>query len=119
MALFASVLGLVTPGFWGTIALMTMLGTCSGLLLVPLNALVQWKAPKDRRGSVIALSNVFQSFGMLAGTYAGGALARAGMSNEDILVAIAVVTVLGTLWALWVLPQAFLRLLLVLLTNSF
>ncbi len=118
MALFASLLGLIKPDFWGTLFLMAALGTASGLLLVPLNSLIQWKAPKDRRGSVIALANVLQSFGMLAGTYAGGALARFGMSTGDILLVIAAITVVGTLWSLWVLPQAFLRLLLVLATNT-
>ena len=37
---------------------MGLIGVFSGLLFVPLNALLQWRAPDDRRGAVIALANV-------------------------------------------------------------
>src|SRR5262249_51267830 len=42
-------LGSVAPGFWGTFALLLVLGLSSGLLVVPLNSLIQWRAPADRR----------------------------------------------------------------------
>jgi acyl-[acyl-carrier-protein]-phospholipid O-acyltransferase/long-chain-fatty-acid--[acyl-carrier-protein] ligase len=118
MAVFATWLGLSTPAFWGTLALMAALGMSAGLLLVPLNALLQWRAPEDRRGSVIALSNVLVGLGMLGGTWAGGFLTSIGASVDHILLAIAAVTVLGTGWALYMLPEAFLRLGLVIATNT-
>ena len=118
MAFFATVLGVVTPGFWGTLACMAALGTSAGLLLVPLNALLQWRAPEDRRGSVIALSNVLVGIGMLAGTWAGGFLSNAGFSVVHILLGTAAVTISGTIWALYMLPEAFLRLGLVIATTT-
>ncbi len=118
MALFALLLGIVTPRFWGTLALMAALGMSAGLLLVPLNSLLQWRAPRDRRGSVIALSNVLVGAGMLGGTWAGGLLSSRGATVEQILLGIAVVTVLGTVWALYMLPEAFVRLGLVIATTT-
>ncbi len=37
---------------------MALLGIFSGLLFVPLNALLQWRSPADRRGAIIAMANV-------------------------------------------------------------
>lgn len=111
-------LGSFTPRLGGTFLLMGLLGMASAFIFVPLNAILQWKAPPDRRGSVIAFSNTCVFTGILLGSLAGGALANAGLSTSGIFLATASVTVAGTLWALWLLPDAFLRLVLVILTNS-
>jgi acyl-[acyl-carrier-protein]-phospholipid O-acyltransferase/long-chain-fatty-acid--[acyl-carrier-protein] ligase len=111
-------LGSFTPELAGTFFLMGLLGTASAFIFVPLNAILQWKAPHDRRGSVIAFSNTCVFTGILLGSLAGGALANAGLSTSGIFLATASLTVAGTVWALWLLPEAFLRLLLVILTNS-
>ena len=50
-------IGLLTPQFWGTVLWMILLGVSSGFVVVPINALVQWRSPEDRRGAVIALTN--------------------------------------------------------------
>jgi acyl-[acyl-carrier-protein]-phospholipid O-acyltransferase / long-chain-fatty-acid--[acyl-carrier-protein] ligase len=111
-------LGATVPGFKTTLALMTLLGMASGLLIVPLNALLQWRAPGDRRGAVIALANVLIFSGILAGSLAAEALSRAGLSPREILVGAALATLAGTAWALRILPDALLRLVLVLLTHT-
>ena len=59
----------IGPGLFGTIVLMTLLGIFSGLLFVPLNALLQWRSPADRRGAVIAMANVLVYGGMVLGTF--------------------------------------------------
>lgn len=118
LALFTLLLGLLGPGFAGTLVLMALLGIASGFLVVPLNALIQWQAPEDRRGAVIALGNVFIFGGILAGSLGAEALSRAGLSSRGIFLGAAAVTLAGTAWALWTLPQACLRLVLVLLTHT-
>ena len=55
---------------------MALIGVFSGLLFVPLNALIQWRSPDDRRGAVIALANVLVYAGMLAGSLLALALAE-------------------------------------------
>jgi len=104
------VLGAAGPGLGGTYALLSLLGVSSGFLIVPLDALLQWRSPENRRGAVIALSNVFLFGGMLAGSLGGWLLARSGLSARGILVGAAVVTLLGTVWTLRLMPEALLRL---------
>jgi acyl-[acyl-carrier-protein]-phospholipid O-acyltransferase/long-chain-fatty-acid--[acyl-carrier-protein] ligase len=119
LGLFTMLLGILAPGFQGTLVLMVFLGISSGLIVVPLYALLQWRSPPEQRGTVIALSNIFTFASVLAGSLAAGALALADFSSRAILLACAVATVAGTAWALWLLPTAFLRLVLILLTHTF
>jgi acyl-[acyl-carrier-protein]-phospholipid O-acyltransferase / long-chain-fatty-acid--[acyl-carrier-protein] ligase len=118
VAVMLAVLGLVAPGLSATLTLMVMLGASSALIFVPLNALIQWRAPHDRRGSVIAFENTCVFTGILLGSLGAGALATAGVSTTGIFTSTAVLTVIGTAWALWLLPEALLRAVLVILTNS-
>ncbi len=118
VALFLLILGWWTPPFSGTLALMLALGMSSALIFIPINALVQWRAPHDRRGSVIALENICVFTGILLGSLSGGALANAGLSTVGIFLATALATTIGTAWAMWLMPETFLRLVLVLLTNT-
>ena len=111
-------LGSLTPALYGTFAVMGLLGVASAFIFVPLNAVLQWKAPPDRRGAVISFSNTCVFTGTLLGSLAGGALANAGLSTGSIFLATAAATLGGTLWALWLLPDAFIRLVLVILTNT-
>ncbi len=112
LALGTLLLGALGPGLLGTTLLMVIMGIASGFLVVPLNALIQWRAPSDRRGAVIALSNVVVFAGILAGTLGAGLLAEAGLSPRGILLGAGVLIIGGTLWALWHLPEALLRLIL-------
>jgi acyl-[acyl-carrier-protein]-phospholipid O-acyltransferase/long-chain-fatty-acid--[acyl-carrier-protein] ligase len=89
------------------------------MLVVPLNALIQWRSPADRRGAVIALSNTFVFGGVLVGSLGATALSEAGLTAGGILLAASVAAAAGTVWALWLLPEALLRLVLVLLTHTF
>jgi acyl-[acyl-carrier-protein]-phospholipid O-acyltransferase/long-chain-fatty-acid--[acyl-carrier-protein] ligase len=116
LALF--LLGAFAPHLTGTLVLMGLLGIASAFIFVPINAVLQWKSPPDRRGAVISFSNTCVFTGILSGSLAGGALANAGLSTTGIFLATATVTLGGTLWALWLLPDAFLRLVLVIVTNT-
>jgi acyl-[acyl-carrier-protein]-phospholipid O-acyltransferase/long-chain-fatty-acid--[acyl-carrier-protein] ligase len=118
VAVILAILGLFAPGLAATLTLMVILGTSSALIFVPLNALIQWRAPHDRRGSVIAFENTCVFTGILLGSLGAGALANGGVSTTGIFTATAAFTVIGTAWALWLLPEALLRAVLVILTNS-
>ena len=58
----------IGPRLEGLMVIMGLMGIFAGLLLVPLNALLQARAPANRRGAVIALTNVLTYAGMLAGS---------------------------------------------------
>lgn len=113
-ALFAAML----PGIFGTFVLMGLLGVSSGLLLVPLNALLQWRSPADCRGAVIALTNVFVFSGMLCGSGIAFVLAAAEVSTQVAMWVTALALAAGTAWSLHLVPDAFLRFLLILAANT-
>jgi len=113
-----SFLGALSPPWWGTFLVMGPLGIASAFIFVPVNAILQWRSPPDRRGAVISFANTCVFTGILLGSLVGGSLANAGLSTSNIFLAAAGVTVAGTLWVLWILPDAFIRLLLVILTNT-
>ncbi|MFQ5742665.1 MAG: acyl-[ACP]--phospholipid O-acyltransferase [Acidobacteriota bacterium] len=118
MAVVTFGLGLFGPGLAATLVLMALLGAAGGLILVPINSLIQWRAPADRRGGVIAVANLFVYTGILVGSLAAGVLGRVGLSPRAILVVVAVAVAGGTIWALRLLPDAFLRLGLLLVTHT-
>jgi acyl-[acyl-carrier-protein]-phospholipid O-acyltransferase/long-chain-fatty-acid--[acyl-carrier-protein] ligase len=111
-------LGALTPTLSGTFLMMVALGISSSFIFVPLNAVLQWKSPPDRRGAVISFSNTCVFTGIFLGSLAGGSLANAGISTTGIFLAAAIMTLAGVGWAFWLLPDTFLRLLLVVLTNT-
>ena len=118
MSAVCAVIGFVGPGLWGTVGWLALLGVMGGLVVVPTQALLQWRAPADRRGGVIALSNVAVFGGMLVGSLGTLALSELGLSARSILVAAAIATAAATVWAIRLLPQALVRLVLVLLTHT-
>jgi acyl-[acyl-carrier-protein]-phospholipid O-acyltransferase / long-chain-fatty-acid--[acyl-carrier-protein] ligase len=118
LAFGTGMLGLFMPGWFGTFCWMALLGVASGLVVVPLNALVQWKAPPARRGAIIALVNCVSFAGILAGNLGCLLLAKLGCDCGQILLIAAGFTLLATVWAIWLLPEALLRLCVVLLTRT-
>ena len=118
MTVFSAAFGILVPGFYGTVVLLGFLGFSAGLLNVPLNALKQWQAPDERRGAVLAVSNILSYIGILGGSLGAGAAAAAGYSTQWLILATAVAIALGSLWALYLLPDALLRFVLLLSTNT-
>ncbi len=118
LAFFSMLLGIIAPGLTGTLVLLGLFGLSSGLILVPVDAMLQGRAPPERRGAVIALSNVLVFAATLLGSLTALGLALSGLSGRAILIAGSLLTLLGTWWALRLLPDALLRLLLILATNT-
>ncbi len=118
MTLSALLFGLLTPSLFPTLVLMFLVGFAAGLVLVPLNSLIQWRAPEDRRGSVISVVNVLVNLGMLAGSLLAFLLASAGLGAGGLFLGVAIPLGLGTVWAMWLVPDAFLRFLIVLAAGT-
>ena len=111
-------IGSLSPGLIGTLTGMGWLGLSSGFIVVPINALIQWRAPKDQRGGVIAFNNIFVFAGVLAGSLGTGALAFLGLSASVIILAAGAVTAGLTIWASRLMPEAFIRMVLFLVTHT-
>ncbi len=118
LAFGTGAMGLLVPGRMGMFALMALLGAASGFVVVPLNALLQWRAPAARRGAVIALVNGLSFAGILAGSLGCMLLAHWGADAATILVVAAGLTLVATVWAIWLLPEALLRLFVILAAHS-
>jgi len=108
----------IGPRLAGTIIVMTLLGIFSGLMFVPLNALLQWRSPPDRRGAIIATSNVLVYAGMFIASMLALGLARAGIAARETFLGASIVLLGGFLWALSLVPDAFLRFILVGLAHT-
>lgn len=111
-----SIHGLTFP----TVALLLAgLGFSAGFFIVPINALLQHRPEDSRRGGVIAATNMISwlAVGLAAGVnYLF--TARLGLTPPQVFLATAVLTLAATVYALFLLPDALLRLLLWMLTHS-
>ncbi|MCB9880503.1 MAG: MFS transporter [Planctomycetes bacterium] len=107
-------MGTLHPGVAGTFVCMTVLGVASGLVIVPLNALFQSRAPASRRGAVIALVNMLSFAGMIVGNFGCLGLASIGVDSASILGVVAIITTAAAVWAIATTPGALIRLVIVL-----
>jgi acyl-[acyl-carrier-protein]-phospholipid O-acyltransferase/long-chain-fatty-acid--[acyl-carrier-protein] ligase len=108
----ALLFGALAPGLYGTIALMGLLGFSGGFVLVPLNALIQWRSPADRRGAVIAVTNTLVYAGMLTGAGIALGFAALDLSAPAIFLIMGMGLGVGFLWAFSLVPEAFFRFIL-------
>ncbi|MCB9831706.1 MAG: MFS transporter [Planctomycetes bacterium] len=104
--------GLSAPRLVATMALAGFIGVATGLVIVPLDSLIQRRAPRKRRGAVIAIGNVVVFTAMLFGSLLTAGLAALGLSALQILLVAAGLAAIGALWSFLALPAATLRLLL-------
>ncbi|MFO0774248.1 MAG: acyl-[ACP]--phospholipid O-acyltransferase [Nitrospiraceae bacterium] len=118
MATMLLAIGVLSPGLTWTLILLGILGIASGLFVVPVNALVQWRAPADRRGAVIAMQNTAVFTGVLCGSLGSGLLGTLGLHAAGIFLVAGVGAAAGFVLALRLLPESFLRALLVLVTKT-
>lgn len=57
------------PGLTGSCLALLFMGFASGYLLVPIMAIIQYRAPKSQRGGILAFNNVLNISGILLGSY--------------------------------------------------
>ncbi len=88
------------------------IGISGGLFIVPLNALIQFHAKGDALGRTLAANNWVQNLAMLSFLGVTVAFALIGLSSKTLLQIMAMVALVGSLYTLQQLPQAFVRLAL-------
>ena len=115
----ALIFAVSNPTFGQTLVLMIGLGIAGGLILIPLNSLIQWRSPADVRGAVIATMNVLVFGAMMLGSAFGYVLATLHISPLATFGVAGLMMGVSTIWALKIVPDAALRLVLVLLANTF
>ncbi|MGN6555723.1 MAG: acyl-[ACP]--phospholipid O-acyltransferase [Verrucomicrobiota bacterium] len=98
---------------------LALYGFFAGFFIVPIAALIQHRPARGEKGAVIAASNLLSFVGIFlaAGVFflLGGLL---HMNARQVFMVTTAMTFVGTLYALWLMPDAFLRFLLWILTHT-
>jgi acyl-[acyl-carrier-protein]-phospholipid O-acyltransferase/long-chain-fatty-acid--[acyl-carrier-protein] ligase len=120
MTVFAMALSRPGWSFSHVAILLGTLGFSAGFFLVPLNALQQHRPPTERKGGVLAASNLLSFVGVLFAAGAAALLMNVlNLGPHGVFLLSAVVTFAASAYVLYLLPDALLRLLLWLLTHTF
>jgi acyl-[acyl-carrier-protein]-phospholipid O-acyltransferase / long-chain-fatty-acid--[acyl-carrier-protein] ligase len=114
LALFAS-----QPSFGAAAAALALLGFSGGFFIVPLNATLQHRSGREEKGRLIATNNVFNFLGaMLASALLLLLSNLIGLPGDQIILIMGTVTFAATAFAIYLLPDVFIRFVLWLLTHS-
>ena len=82
---------------------------CGGMYVVPLNALMQKKAPKQFVASVIAGNNIINSLGMVGISVFAAVLVVCGFKITDLFLFVAIMSALVAFYICKLLPDALIR----------
>jgi len=119
--------GLVEWGFWLPVFWLTVLGVGAGMFDVPLEAYLQEQSPPERRGSVLASTNLLVFAGMLLASFAYYAIrvpigpseaARPLVSARGLFGIFALLSAGATAIAIYAAPRATLRLFVAAIVNT-
>lgn len=84
-------------------------GVFGGLLLIPLNALIQFHSEEDEVGRVLAGNNFIQNIFMLSFLGLTVLFAVMGMGSVGLFNILLVVAIVGTIYTIYKLPQSLVR----------
>jgi acyl-[acyl-carrier-protein]-phospholipid O-acyltransferase/long-chain-fatty-acid--[acyl-carrier-protein] ligase len=121
MSISLGVLGTLAEGnIWLSSISMAVLGFAAGLFIVPLQAFIQYRSPKDKVGAIQA-ANAFMSWlGILTASvliYVNSSVFGGTAQNGFFMLACGILTL--ALFSLWVLPDFFVKFVLMLVTRFF
>jgi acyl-[acyl-carrier-protein]-phospholipid O-acyltransferase/long-chain-fatty-acid--[acyl-carrier-protein] ligase len=95
-----------------SVAVLAILGVVSGPYIVPLNTFLQHRAASAETGRIMATNSFYNTVGlMIAFGLSGYVHDHLGLSTEKLFLGAGIVTLGGTLYLVWLLPDHLLRLL--------
>ncbi len=98
---------------------LALLGFAGGFFIVPVTALLQHRPEKGNKGEVLAAANLLSFVGVFLVWPAHYLMTQvAGMGPRQIFLTGGVLTFLGAIYAVWLLPDSLLRFVLWLMTRS-
>ena len=89
--------------------LQLFMGISGGMFLIPLNALVQFHADERELGGIISVRNLFSNLTMLSFLLVTIGLTYVGFGEQLLLIALAIVALLGTIYTVINVPQSMTR----------
>ena len=101
-----------TPSPWMQAALFFALGVAGALFIVPLNALIQFNAPDDELGRVLAASGFINNLAMISFLGVTVLFAVKGLSDAALMSVLTLIAVGGALYTVWKIPQSLVRLVI-------
>jgi acyl-[acyl-carrier-protein]-phospholipid O-acyltransferase/long-chain-fatty-acid--[acyl-carrier-protein] ligase len=126
MTVFAAALAFEGHTFRTAILLLWLLGFFAGFFAVPLLAMIQHRPQPDRKGGVIAAANWMSFVGIIlaAGVYwlftagAPKVLGAEALTPPRLFLVASLITLAGTIYVVWLLPDSLLRLVFWFLTRT-
>lgn len=119
LALASLLLGVLPPNAHIPIYLcIVVLGISAGLFIVPVHALIQLRAPDEKRGEIVAASNFLGWVGVLASACLLFVLTKIGLSPTQTFLILGVLTLALAIFAVRKLPDFLVRFCLVVLTKT-
>ncbi|HEX9787716.1 MAG TPA: MFS transporter, partial [Candidatus Binatia bacterium] len=114
VAIFAS-----QPSFGLAASSLALLGFSGGFFVVPLNSLLQHRSGREEKGRLIATNNVFNFLGALLASALLLLLSNLmALPADQIILITGALTFAATAYAIYLLPDVFVRFVLWLLTHS-
>lgn len=110
--LFAAIsfaIGIFTPQMVGTVCFLILLGAGAGILIVPLQALMQTHAPANKRGAVLAISNTCDIVGLILGSLMAMGMSFLGWNLQVILIVSSFLAIAAAFSSLYLLPGHFIQ----------
>jgi len=96
-----------------------LVGFFAGFFIIPLNTVVQHRSARDSKGKMVATSNIINFIGIFGASFVTWLITDLmGISSADSFVIVASATFAAAALITWLLPNAFVRLLLWLMTHS-
>jgi acyl-[acyl-carrier-protein]-phospholipid O-acyltransferase/long-chain-fatty-acid--[acyl-carrier-protein] ligase len=99
--------------------LLALLGFSGGFFIVPISALLQHRPEKERKGELLAAANLLSFVGVFAASGAHYVFTEfLHLTPRDIFFIGGILTITGAFYALWLLPDAFLRFIMWIATHT-
>lgn len=110
---FACLLGGVAglTSVYGMAAMFLGLGITGGLLIVPLNSLMQYHAGENELGTVLAGNNLIQNAAMLGFLIATIVLVSLGLNSINIFYLLMTIAFVGAIYTIYQLPHSLITIL--------
>ncbi len=98
---------------------LALLGFSAGFFIVPVAALLQHRPTREQRGGVLAAANLLSFVGIFlaAGVY-WLLVSPLHLTPQQVFGVTAALTLMGTVYVVWLLPDSLMRLVLWMLTHS-
>lgn len=101
------------------VLLFLVYGFFGGMLIVPLNALIQFNAPRQESGKVQSANNFLQNCFMLGFLGVTVLLSVVGIDSQFLLYGLFVIALIGSVYTIATLPQSLIRYVLYFIASRF